>query len=81
MRVINKKVASSWASGVATSSHTGNFWTDGVKLYSYRLLIGDTSATGEKVLRDHTARGKWGFSSQTTSCHVNMAKPYADMVD
>ena len=81
MKVKNRSVAESWSRGQAANSHTGNFWTDGQKLYSYRLLIGDTSASGLKVLRNYTAQGSHGFSSQTTSCHVGYAKPHADIVD
>ena len=46
--------------------------TNGRELHSYKLCIGHTDPnTGEKVLRDYTARGI-GFSSQTTSVHVNI---------
>ena len=81
MKVKNRSVASSWSAGIAANSHTGNFWTDGTKLYSYKLLIGDTTLDGVKVLRDHTARGRWNYHSQTTSCHVGYARPFADILD
>eukprot|EP01050_Picozoa_sp_SAG11_P057300 SAG11_NODE_36005_length_263_cov_64.945122_1_plen_61_part_01 len=54
--------------------------TDGNELFSYNLCIGHTDPnTEEKVLRDYTAGGI-GFSSQTTSTHVNKARVYADRV-
>ena len=86
MRVISREVASSWSNGRAAQNHTGQFWTDGEKLYSYRLQIGDTSTdsgTGEsvKVLRDYSANGKHGFQSMTTSKHVGFARRYADIID
>ena len=37
MRTNNRNVASAWSSGRAANSHTGNYWTDGQKLYSYHL--------------------------------------------
>ena len=82
MRVSNSEIGRCWAYGDAASSHTGNFWTDGEKLYSYRLCIGDTCPdSGKKVLRDHTSSGKHPYHSQTTSCHVGRARQWADIVD
>ena len=80
-RVSNHNIAPAWAQGRVASSHTGNFWTDGRKLYSYNLCIGDTTEQGVKVLRDYSARGRHGFQSMTTSCHVGRARYYADIVD
>ena len=81
-RVRNLHVAEYWAEGKAVSNHTGSFRTDGTQLFSYDLLIGDTcEKTGSKVLRNYTARGKWGFRSQTTSCHVGRSFLSADIVD
>ena len=81
MRTDNRGVARAWGRGAAASSHTGNYWTDGKTLFSYRLCIGDTAADGTKVLRDHTASGKHQYHSQTTSCHVGYARVYADIID
>jgi len=82
MRVSNREVPRCWAHGVAANSHTGNFWTDGEKLYSYNLCIGDTSGKLGKVLRDYTAGSdKYSYYSQTTSCHVGQARQWADIVD
>jgi len=82
MRVSNREVPRCWANGVEASSHTGNFWTDGEKLYSYNLCIGDTSEALGKVLRDYTARSdKYRYYSQTTSSHVGRARAYADLID
>ncbi len=81
MRTDNRNVARAWSVGQSANSHTGNYWTDGQRLFSYRLCIGDTAANGTKVLRDHTARGKHPYHSQTTSCHVSYARPFADIVD
>ena len=65
-RVRNHHVPEYWAEGKAVSNHNGSFTTDGKKLFSYGLLIGDTCEDGFKVLRDYTAGGKWGFQSMTT---------------
>ena len=70
-RVTNDEVAQAWLEGKEAISHTGNFSTDGKKIYSYELQIGDTS-DGKKIVRDYTAKGSYGFRSQTTSCHVGL---------
>ena len=81
-RVRNHLVPQYWAEGKAVSNHNGSFTTDGKKLYSYGLLIGDTcEKTGSKVLREYTAGGKWGYQSQTTSTHVGKARCSADIID
>ena len=81
-RVRNHHVPEYWAEGKAVSNHNGSFTTDGKKLFSYGLLIGDTcEKTGSKVLRDYTAAGKWGYQSQTTSTHVGKARWCADVID
>ena len=73
----NQNVIKSWLSGQAAGG--GNIFTDGVKLYSYSLLIGTGSGT---TIFDHTAGGG-SFYSQTTSHHVSLAKrlnPGAEIV-
>lgn len=80
-RQSNWAIPAEWARNQAAQSHTGNFWTNGKELYSYSLIIGDTMSDGTKVLRDHTAGGKWPYYSQTTSCHIGRARMYADIVD
>jgi len=64
----NDTVIEEWAMGRA--ARAANLWTDGVKLYSYSLLIGEGS--GATIL-NHTAGGG-SYHSQTTSCHVGLAK-------
>ena len=81
-RVRNHLVPEFWAKGKKAANHRHSFSTDGIRLYSYGLMIGDTCPdTGAKVLRDYTAKGKWGFQSQTTSCHVGNARLSADVID
>ena len=73
-RVGNDHVAKRWAMGKTARSHTGNLYTDGKKIYSYELQIGDTSDDGRKFVRDYTANGSYGFRSMTTSCHVGLLR-------
>ena len=81
-RVRNGAVAKAWYLSADAINHSGTFTTDGVRLWSYKLLIGDTCGkTGKKVLRDYTSQGNHGFRSQTTSCHVGKARFFADIVD
>lgn len=68
----NNEVITAWLRGQQGSSHTGNLSTDGQKLFSYRLVIGDTMA-GEKIALDYTA-SVGQFQSMTTSQHVGLAK-------
>ena len=65
----NREVCRAWAAGRVASNHTGTLVTDGVRLYSYQLCIGVEDVT----VIDYTAAGG-DFRSQTTSCHVNLAK-------
>ena len=73
-RLCNADVAAFWAEGRPGRSHTSNLYTDGKKIYSYELQIGDTSDDGKKIVRDYTAKGSYGFRSQTTSCHVGLLR-------
>jgi hypothetical protein len=71
----NAQVVQAWAAGKAGKA--GNLSTDGVSLWSYRLQIGDTMLSGRKVVYDYTSGGSHGWVSQTTSCHVGLAKRFA----
>ena len=71
-RLDNNEVINAWLRGQRGSSHTGNLSTDGQKLFSYALCIGDTMA-GEKIALDYTA-SVGQFQSMTTSQHVGLAK-------
>jgi hypothetical protein len=68
----NANVVRAWSRGTAARSHTGNLWTDGTQLYSYNLCIG-TNANGATVF-GYTATGDRYYVSQTTSCHVGLAR-------
>ena len=77
----NALLASAWRSNQAARNHKNTFHTDGKKLYSYSLCIGDTcESTGKKILKDYTAKGHWGFRSMTTSQHVGLARMAADII-
>ena len=71
----NSDVVKAWVAGKPAKA--GNLRTDGVSLWSYRLQIGDTALSGKKLVHDYTANGSHGFRSQTTSCHVGLAKRFA----
>ena len=72
----NAEVANNWGHGYVGA--TRHLVTDGVSLYSYQLRIGTTNPEGKKVLFDFTSPGG-NFQSQTTSCHVGLARRYADI--
>lgn len=79
--VKNSEVIQAWVLGMPAKNHRGSLTTDGSRLWSYKLLIGDTcSDTSLKVVKDYTAKGR-GFRSQTTSCHVGLASRKADITD
>jgi hypothetical protein len=72
-RTDNSGVIKAWKAGEHAKNGRGSLHTDGSALYSYDLHIGQRTAAGVCVLADYTARAK-GYHSQTTSCHVNLAK-------
>ena len=80
-KVSTSEVAQYWKCNEPACNSGAQFWTDGTKLYSYRLCIGDTSTEGVKILRDYSAKGYRGFQSVTTSKHVGYARDYADIID
>ena len=73
----NKAVVYNWLNNRNHSSL--NMSTDGKDLFSYAMVIGNTSSLGEKVLKDRTAKHNL-FVSATTSCHVGIARPYVDKI-
>jgi len=70
-----------WLNGMKCQKKQLTMSTDGKNLKSYWITIGTTTQRGEKVVEQYTAKsGPAFFSSMTTSCHVNMAAEYADVV-
>jgi hypothetical protein len=65
-----------WRNASPAKTYNKSYWTDGVTLYSYDLVIGTTMPDGSKILYDYTSTGT--FISLTTSKHVNTAARYAD---
>ena len=71
---MNKQdVISAWIQGNIASTERARFSTDGRKLFSYELVIGYTDDLGQCFVFDYTS-GAESFVSQTTSCHVGLAK-------
>lgn len=70
----NIDVVRSWARG--DKAATANLHTDGRILWSYNLVIGETTDAG-KVSYCYTSGGSFGFVSQTTSKHVGLARRFA----
>lgn len=68
----NRQVVRRWLNGEPGRSGNGNLHTDGKKLYSYKLIIGETDGV-EKIVHHYHRGGDCGFISQTTSCHVGLA--------
>ena len=75
----NRAVVYHWLQSIPHRSATRNMWTDGDRIYSYDMEIGHTAGDGAKVALDHTALG-YGFVTQTTSTHTNLAGHFADRV-
>ena len=75
----NCHVVESWRIG--QHAHSGHMHTDGLRLFSYSLIIGNTDNYGKKVAFDYTGSCKPShFVSMTTSMHVTLAKRAADLV-
>ena len=66
----NEQVVLAWLWGNSAKTKRNTLWTDGVRLFSYSLMIGDRSDCQVRIF-DYTASGE--FVSQTTSCHVGLA--------
>ena len=77
----NEQVSRAWSKG--QPAHSGNLKTDGNKLFSYALCIGEWR-DGLPVVFNNTARAdrnpfghkvpSEGFYSMTTSHHVSLAR-------
>ena len=74
MTISNDDVVAAWRNDQPAKA--GSLTTDGTKLFSYALCIGDTLA-GDKIALDFTA-SVGEYKSQTTSTHVGIAKRQAD---
>ena len=66
----NETIAMAWVDGETAKSK--NLTTDGTKLWSYNLLIGEKDDWGNPVIWNYTKQGG-NFVSQTTSKHVGWA--------
>jgi hypothetical protein len=73
----NHGVIAAWQRGAPARNGRGSLTTDGDGLYSYGLKIG-MRAGNTLVVADYTA-GTGSFQTQTTSCHVGLAKSVADL--
>jgi hypothetical protein len=76
MTISNDDVVAAWLNDEPAKA--GALTTDGTKLFSYRLCIGDTFAD-DKIALDYTASAG-EYHSQTTSQHCGKAKREADQV-
>jgi hypothetical protein len=74
----NRMVIALWSEGRDARNHKNTLKAIDGDLYSYNVKIGSRTEGGQCVVVDYTASGK--FLSQTTSCHVGIAKLHADMV-
>ena len=77
-QLTNDEVIEAWKRGQQGKSKGKQLQTDGRKLFSYSLCIGDTFG-GDKIAVNYTA-SVGHFASQTTSQHVGLAKRSADQV-
>ena len=75
----NLNVVRAWKEGKNARNHRESLRTFDGNLFSYNLKIGVRTDTGICVVGNYTAPAK-GFHTQTTSCHVNLAKIYADAI-
>ena len=74
----NDAVITKWMNGVSARNHkrtlqSVSYPNGSAELFSYGLKIGERTPAGAMVIADFTAPAN-GFRSQTTSCHVNLAK-------
>tara|TARA_R100001015_G_C4613644_1_gene169348 strand:- start:750 stop:1076 length:327 start_codon:yes stop_codon:yes gene_type:complete len=77
-RLNNAGVIKAWQNGLSARNHkytltSVSHFNGRAELFSYNLKIGERTPAGVMVIADFTAPAD-GFHSQTTSCHVNLAK-------
>ena len=77
-RTDNAGVIEAWQGGLSARNHkrtlaSVSYPNGRAELFSYNLKIGERTPAGVMVIADFTAPAD-GFRSQTTSCHVNLAK-------
>lgn len=77
--VANDMVVKLWTQGLEARNHKNTLKAIGGDLFSYNLKIGRRTEGGQCVVVNKTAAGGC-YHSQTTSCHVGIAKRHADMV-
>tara|TARA_R110000772_G_scaffold67283_1_gene149365 strand:+ start:233 stop:529 length:297 start_codon:yes stop_codon:yes gene_type:complete len=80
MKITNNiNVVRAWKNGKNARNLRSTLYTNEGKLYSYRLKVGDRTTSGITALGDFTAAGG-GFRSMTTSRHIQIAKPLAEII-
>ncbi|MBT5636966.1 MAG: hypothetical protein HOJ16_00110 [Candidatus Peribacter sp.] len=79
-KTTNENIPYYWEKNQAARNGNGSYTTDGTKLYSYALMIGDTNEKGEKILFDYRAGTTLGMQSMTTSQHVSKAVLSCDYI-
>lgn len=78
MSVRNSSVIKAWRDGEKAVNGRKSLHTDGIRLYSYRLVIG-INVNGTCYLGDYTAGGE--FRSMTTSMHIGRARRAVRSID
>ena len=73
----NQNVIALWKQGKNARNHRKSLVSFHGNLYSYQLKIGHRHPNGATIVADFTANSG-NFRSQTTSCHVNLARRHAD---
>jgi hypothetical protein len=73
----NQNVIKMWKEGKNARNHRYSLVSLNGNLYSYPLKIGHRHSNGATIVADFTANSG-NFRSQTTSCHVNLARRQAD---
>ena len=78
MSVANRHVIAAWKNGEKAVNGRKSMHTDGIRLYSYRLVIG-INVKGTLHMGDFTAPGGH-FYSMTTSRHVGYVRRFANQI-
>jgi len=78
MAITNLNVVQAWIDGRDARNHRGTLTSTDGRLKSYDEVIG-VNMGGTCIIREATARGGQ-YYSQTTSCHVGIARSKANIV-
>ena len=77
----NLNVIKEWKAGKNARNHGNTLWTNDSGLWSLSRKIGHRTKAGVCVVADLTLDdARYSYNTETTLCHIKLAKSFADTV-